>query len=86
MNAEQASFFGLIGSGLSIAAFCGLTLIGIMFVQVLDIVEGHFTRLAGRLATTDGVMPISEYDGSEPPNLADGASAPVGVGLGGREG
>jgi hypothetical protein len=48
MDLEQASFLGLIGSGLSVAAFFGLTLAGILFVWLLDLIEGHCARIAMR--------------------------------------
>jgi len=48
MNLEQASFLGLIGSGLSVAAFCALTLAGILFVWLLDLIERHCARIAMR--------------------------------------
>jgi hypothetical protein len=48
MDTEQASYLGLIGSGLAIAAFFGLTLIGILFVRMLDSIERHCTLTAMR--------------------------------------
>ena len=65
MNVEQASFLGLVGSGLSIAAFCGLTFVGILFVRVLDLIEGHFTRMAGRHSTARAVVVRSEQPAAQ---------------------
>jgi hypothetical protein len=65
MNIEQASFLGLVGSGLSIAAFCSLTLLGILFVRVLDFIEGHCIRMAGRYGTAQAVVVRSEHPASQ---------------------
>jgi hypothetical protein len=48
MNIELASYLGLIGSGLAIAAFFGLTLIGILFVRMLDGIERYCALAAMR--------------------------------------
>jgi hypothetical protein len=48
MNIELASYLGLIGSGVAIAAFFVLTLVGIFFVRLLDAIEGYCTRAAMR--------------------------------------
>ena len=46
MNVELASYLGLIGSGVAIAAFFVLTLVGFFFVRLLDGIEGYCTRAA----------------------------------------
>src|SRR5579862_3161067 len=76
MNLEQASFLGLIGSGLSIAAFCGFTLVGILFVQLLDTVEGHFKRFADRRSSGKAVLPASEYPAAGATSLLEVRGAP----------
>ena len=71
MNIEQASFLGLVGSGLSIAAFCGLTAVGIVFVRVLDLIEGYFMRMAGRYGTAKAVVARSEQPASQASRLPE---------------
>jgi hypothetical protein len=46
MNIELASFLSLIGSGVAIAAFVGMTLLGIIFVRLLDGIECYCARRA----------------------------------------
>jgi hypothetical protein len=55
MNVELASYVGLIGSGLAIATFFGLSLIGILFVRLLDSIERYCT--ARREAREPGQKP-----------------------------
>ena len=79
MNIEQASFFGLIGSGLSIAAFCGLTVVGILFVRVLDFIEGYFARVGMPWMQTGKVLSAVQYaagnlSGSTPRILSEVAA------------
>ena len=45
MNIELASYLGLVGSGLTIAALFGLTLIGILFVRLLDGIERYCSAI-----------------------------------------
>ena len=45
MNIELASYLGLVGSGLTIAALFGLTLIGILFVRLLDGIEHYCSAI-----------------------------------------
>ena len=65
MNIEQASFLGLVGSGLSIAAFCSLTVVGILFVRLLDLIEGHFIRMSVRHGAAKAVVVRSQQPASE---------------------
>jgi hypothetical protein len=58
MSIEVASNFGLIGSGLAIGAFFGLTVIGILFVRVLDGIEGYGARIAVRWNETNAIPPV----------------------------
>jgi hypothetical protein len=44
MNIELASYLSLIGSGVAIAAFIGMTFVGIIFVRLLDGIEGYCAR------------------------------------------
>jgi hypothetical protein len=46
MNIELASYLSLIGSGLAIAAFIGMTFVGIIFVRLLDGIEAYCARRA----------------------------------------
>ena len=71
MNIEQASVLGLVGSGLSIAAFCSLTLVGILFVRVLDLIEGHCIRMAGRYGVAKAVVVRAEEPGSHASRLPE---------------
>ena len=45
MNIELASYLGLVGSGLTIAAVFGLALIGILFVRLLDGIEHYCSAI-----------------------------------------
>ena len=46
MNMELASCLSLIGSGVAIAAFVGMTFVGIIFVRLLDGIECYCARRA----------------------------------------
>jgi hypothetical protein len=48
VNTELASYLGLVGPSIAIAAFSAFTLIGIFFVRLLDSIEGFCTRAAIR--------------------------------------
>jgi hypothetical protein len=61
VNIELASYLGLIGPGITIAAFSALTLIGIFFVRLLDGVEGFCTRAAIRWNKTNAIRSSMEY-------------------------
>ncbi len=66
MNLDQASFLGLIGSGLSIAAFCGLTSIGILFVSLLDRIDGYCARVVVGRVAPKVVPPRLEFSDADP--------------------
>jgi hypothetical protein len=61
MNTELASYLGLIGSGVAIAAFFVLTLVGIYFVRLLDGIEGYCTRAAMRCKKANANRSGLEY-------------------------
>jgi hypothetical protein len=65
MNLEQASLLGLIGSGLSIAAFCSLTVVGILFVRLLDFFEGYCTNLAARWRQARAILSSDHSAGED---------------------
>jgi hypothetical protein len=60
LNIEWASYVGLVGTGLSIAAFFGLTAVGILFVRLLDGIEGYCHRVGVRWNKTKAIVSGSE--------------------------
>jgi len=61
MNLELASYLSLVGSGLALAAFFGITVIGILFVRVLDGIEGYCMRVAVQWDKAKAVAPAVHY-------------------------
>jgi hypothetical protein len=57
MDMELASYFGLIGSGLALLALFMLTAMGILFVRLLDAIEGWCARVALRWSETKAIVP-----------------------------
>jgi hypothetical protein len=64
MNVESASYLGLVGSGLSIAAFFGLTAMGILFVRLLDGIKGYCRHVEIRWKKTKALVSGLESAGA----------------------
>jgi hypothetical protein len=61
----RAAYLGLVGSGVAIAAFFVLTLVGIFFVRLLDGIEGYCTHAATWWKKTNAIRSGLENSAGE---------------------